>query len=351
MAESRSLYGTKQLSKTKVKEISSSTTLAFSSQLASLISKDAPKLPTADRDRQPKTKSDLFANRHKKAKKRAAADLVEDISQTHQTKLELGELDSAALHRSKRRMEEKARLYAAMKRGDYVAPQDGRDERGLVDFDRKWAEREASGADDSRYDTSSGSSGSDSEEEIVDFTDEFGRQRRGTRTQAAREERKKRIQAIAAGEEEKFSARPNMPSNILYGDTVQYAAFNPDADTAQKMEDIAKKRDRPATPPPDSHYDASAEVRTKGTGFYQFSAEKEVRAREMDALTKERVKTERVKAEREHKKQERKRELEERKQQILEQKGKKQADRFLDELGADIGGGASLSAATPRSKN
>lgn len=243
-------------------------------------------------------------------------------------------------------MEEKARLYAAMKRGDYVTPLDGRDERGLVDFDRKWAEREASGADISQDNPSSSSDHSDTEEEIVDYTDEFGRQRRGTRSEAAREERRKRVQSIAADEEEKFSARPKMPNNILYGDTVQYAAFNPDIDVTQKMENLAKKRDRSATPPSESHYDASAEIRSKGTGFYQFSTDKESRAREMDNLEKERMQTERVKAEREQKKQERKRHLEERKRQILEQKGKRHADRFLDDLSAGIGLNASLPART-----
>lgn len=336
MADHSSLYGTKQSSKTKAREISSSTTLAFSSHLASLISKDAPK-STASRAKGTKSKSDIFAGHNKNTKKRAAADLEDNDRQTHKTRAEIGEVDNAALHRSKRRMEEKARLYTAMKRGDYVAPQDGRDERGLVDFDRKWAEREDSDANRSRDDTSSGSDQSETDEEIVDYEDEFGRQRRGTRAQAAREERKKRIQSIAADEEERFSARPKMPSNVLYGDTVQYAAFNPDGDTTQKMEDLAKKRDRSATPPPTSHYDASAEVRTKGTGFYQFSTDSEGRAREMDALEKERLQTERAKVQREQKKQERKRELEERKRQILEQKGKRQADRFLDELGAGVG--------------
>jgi Domain of unknown function (DUF4078) len=56
-----------------------------------------------------------------------------------------------------------------------------------------------------------------------------------------------------------------MPTKIIYGDTVRHKAFNPDEVIIERMANIAKKRDRSATPPPESHYDADVEVRTKGT--------------------------------------------------------------------------------------
>ena len=331
MADPSSLYGVKPTSKMKAREISSSANLAFTSQLSSLISQKTSEKPRHSNPA--KRTSDIFATHNKGSQKRAAADIKDDGDRAGKTTAEIGDVDSSTLHRSKRRMEEKARLYAAMKWGDYITPENGQDERCLVDFDRKWAEQDAIG---DGQETSSGSD-ADSEEELVDYVDEFGRQRKGTRADVARENRRRRIQSIAVEDEARFAARPKMPGNILYGDTIQHGAFNPDAGITRKMENLAQKRDRSATPPEEAHYDASAEVRTKGTGFYSFSKDKAGRATELDALGKERIETERAKAEREAKKQARMRELEERKKQLQEQKGRKKADRFLNSLDIGLG--------------
>ncbi|KIW97495.1 uncharacterized protein Z519_01079 [Cladophialophora bantiana CBS 173.52] len=329
-----SLYGIKQASKTKTKEISSSTSLAFSTNLASLISSSssAKSKLSAGRTRPSKDKSDIFTVHNKNVKKRSAADL-EDGQQRHKTKDDIGSVDDAELHRSKRKMEDKVRLYNAMRRGEYIGREDY-DNRGLIDFDRKWAEDQlkGEGGDSDSFDSDNGVD----EEEIVEYLDEFGRLRKGTKAQAAREERRKRMQAAAAAEEERLSARPSMPSNILYGDTIQHQAFNPDQAIADRMEEIAKKRDKSATPPPETHYDATAEIRSKGTGFYTFSKDAEERRREMDALEKERLETERVRKERDEKKEQRKKEIEERRKLIAAQRAKAQADKFLNEL--NIGG-------------
>jgi Domain of unknown function (DUF4078) len=323
MAES--LYGTKKPS--KVKEISSATSLAFSSNLSSLISSSSGKTQSTGRARPSKSKSDIFTAHNKNVKKRAAADL-DDGEQKHKTRDDIGGVDSAMLHRSKRKMEEKARLYNAMKRGEYI----GSDDRGLIDFDRKWAEKEAQGGKDDEDSLGSDEDDSDGAEEFIEYEDEFGRTRKGTKAEAAREERRRRIQANAVEEEERLSARPKAPTNIIYGDTVQTHAFNPDTVIADRMAELAKKRDKSATPPPDTHYDANAEVRTKGTGFYAFSHDKEGRKQEMDALEKERLETEKIRNEREDKIEQRKREIEERRRLIAEQRSKAQADRFLRSL-------------------
>ncbi|KIW10496.1 hypothetical protein PV08_11460 [Exophiala spinifera] len=325
------LYGVKQASKTKAKEISSSTSLAFSTKLASLISSSSSSKTnsTSGRPRPSKDKSDIFTAHNKNVKKRSAADL-EANEQRHKTRDEIGSVDDAELHRSKRKMEDKVRLYNAMKRGEYIGREDY-DERGLVDFDRKWAEAQAKGQVSDSEASDSDDAGTD-DDEIVEYFDEFGRLRKGTKAQAAREERRKRIQANAAEEEERMSARPSMPTNVIYGDTIQHSAFNPDQDIAERMGEIAKKRDRSATPPPDSHFDATAEIRTKGTGFYAFSQDSDQRKKEMEALEKERKETERIRQEREEKKELRRKEIEERRRVIAEQRAKAQADKFLDSL-------------------
>lgn len=348
MADSH-LYGVKQASKSKAREISSSTSLAFSSNLASLISSSSSKSTSGGAGRARPTKnnnnkSDIFTAHNKNVKKRAAADILDDDGnggQRHQTRDDIGSVDAVDLQRSKHKMEEKVRLYNAMKRGDHHhRSKKGRyhheEDHGLVDFDRKWAESQAAGRGSSEEDSDASSSEENNTQdhgnEIVEYTDEFGRRRKGTRAAAEREERRQRIQATARREAEELAARPSLPSSVIYGDTVQHAAFNPDQVVADRMAEIAKKRDKSATPPPDTHFDASAEVRTKGTGFYTFSHDSEKRKEQMDALERERLETERIREEREQKKRQRKEEIEKRKKAIAEQRSKAQADKFLNDF-------------------
>ena len=323
------LYGVKQASKTKLKQISSSSSLAFSNGLASLISKSSSgPVSGSGRVRSSKDKSDIFRTHNKNVKKRDAADMLEDGEQKHQTQEEIGSVDAVALQRSKRRMEEKVRLYNAMKRGEYIGKNESRQ---LVDCDRKWAEQESRGKYDSESDMT-GSEDADNDHELLEYVDEFGRTRKGTKSQVEREEKRTRIQELARMEDEASAARPQAPTNVIRGDTIQHNAFNPDQTIAERIADLAKKRDLSATPPPEVHYDANTEVRTKGTGFYAFSGDTEGRQKEMDELEKQRLETERARKEREEKKSLRKIEMEKRRMQIAEQKSKIEADIFLSEL-------------------
>lgn len=335
MAKDDKLYGIPRQKKATGKEISSSSTLAFTSQLSSLIasSSNGP-TKTAARSsaaRQRPKKDDIFSTHNKNARKRAAKDLDEtDFTQKHSTRGE--DIDEATLHRSKRRMEEKARLYAALKRGDI---EDVDDKYG-VDFDRKWAEQQESGrADD---DTSEGEDDANSdEEELIEYTDEFGRTRKGTRAEIAKEETRKKMIAAGVDDPDRFTARPAMPTSIIFGDTIQYSAFNPDHTISEQMAEIAAKRDKEATPPPDVHFDGKAEIRTKGAGFFQFSNDAEERKRQMANLEKERIETEARQAESRKRKEDRKREVEERRKAIQQKRSKTKADRFLNDLMGELG--------------
>jgi hypothetical protein len=149
-------------------------------------------------------------------------------------------------------------------------------------------------------------------------------------------ERKKRNKILGQEELDRMSARPTMPSQLIYGDTVQSLAFNPDEPIAQKMVELAAKRDRSPTPPEAKHYEADKEIRSKGVGFYSFSKDEAVRKQEMEALEKERAETERIRVEREERKAKRRQEVEARRKEIGEKRAKKMADSFLDGLTADL---------------
>nr|OQO28742.1 hypothetical protein B0A51_02511 [Rachicladosporium sp. CCFEE 5018] len=312
--DSASLYGFHRQKRLRGdKEISSNTSLSFASQLGSLIN-TSPSTSTS-RPKSRISKSDIFKSHNPNTAKRAKRDEVDSpaFEQKHTTDGET--LERGVWERSKRKMEAKARLYAAMKRGDVE------DEEGKygVDFDRKWAEG-GGGVDAEEEDEDDDED--DEENEMIEYVDEFGRTRQGTRLQAAQVARQAKGLEDMKGD--RFTARPLAPSNILYGDAIQHQAFKPDAKIEEQMAELAKKRDRSLTPPPELHFDADAEVRTKGTGFFQFSGDAEERKKQMEELEETREETERVRA---------KRRVEEGERRKVE------ADQFLDQLAAKMDGG------------
>ena len=324
------LYGQRSASRSKVKEISSSSTLAFSSQLSSLIkSASASSNKSTAPARSKLKKDDIFATHNKNVKKRALKDLEDaDFAQKHRgrTAQEKAE-DGEVWKRTKRRMEEKARLYNALKRGDV----EDLDDKYGVDFDTKWAEQQAKGE---KQDAESSSDSDASEEELFEFLDEFGRPRKGTRAQIAREERRQRMQA--ADEPDRFTARPSAPEGIILGDTIQTNAFNPDETIAQQMADLAAKRDKELTPPPDQHFDGKAEARQRGTAFMHFSKDEEERKQQMANLERERQETEKARGARKKQLEDRAKLIAEKKQKIKEKQAKSRADKFLDDMELEL---------------
>ncbi|TGJ86299.1 hypothetical protein E0Z10_g2505, partial [Xylaria hypoxylon] len=168
MPQDPNLYGRRPAKKQK-REIPLSSSLAFTSQLSSLIS--APETTSSPssrgggsssaRPRSSKTKDDIFSVKAKQKQpgpsSRSDRDGPDDSSSRIRLKhVHNTEEEKQDFARARRKMEEKARLYAAMKRGDYVAKDN--EAAPLVDFDRKWAERHPEDEEE-RY----SSSGSDNE--------------------------------------------------------------------------------------------------------------------------------------------------------------------------------------------
>jgi len=350
MRQDPNLYGQPPPKKQK-KEIPLSSSLAFTSQLSSLLatqtsattssakntyaSASSSAIPA--RSRPSKSKTTDLNNVKVKRKAGGGGSHHDDTRDSHNGKLVLKEThgtedDAAARLHARRRMESKARLYAAMQRGDYV----GR-EIGLVDFDRKWAEKDTTQGPSDGHSSSDSDSDSDPniDTEIIEYEDEFGRLRHGTRADKVRHERRLARGEASAVELERMSARPREPQNLIVGDAVQAEAFVSRDDEA--MEALARKRDRSASPPPAEHYRADKEIRTKGVGFYAFSRDEATREAEMASLEAERARTEELKREREEKAAARRRDIEARRREIGERRAKKLADNFLDGLGMQLG--------------
>ncbi|KAK3947813.1 hypothetical protein QBC32DRAFT_353275 [Pseudoneurospora amorphoporcata] len=346
------LYGQPAPKKQK-KELNLSGSVTFRSQLSSLLaasSSSAASSPasattasttaTTGRTRPSKAGKDIFSGVKKKTRP-GAKTVNEDRDGKLTLKEPVGtEDEKRELERARRNMEHKARLYAAMQRGDYIGK-----EIGLVDFDRKWAEEQEkkTGHTGEVSSSSEDEESEEAKEELIEYTDDFGRTRLVTPAQKAKLERSR----SSAAELIQMSARPAEPEQLIVGDTIQTEAFaaTVTADRLETINELAAKRDRSATPPPPTHYDANWEIRTKGTGFFQFSKDEKKREEEMRGLEEERKKTEEKRKEREEMLEKRKREIEERRKEIKERRAKKMANNFLEGLGEELLGGGAADAA------
>ena len=325
MPQDPNLYGQRPSKKQK-RDGCSINSLDFTAQMTALISDGTSSSALRSRSRPGAKETTIHSGKKsaescKETREKAGRGLR--LKEGQSNKEELAELD-----RSRKMMEYKARMYSALKRGDYV-PKDS-EPAPLVDFDKKWAE---ANDEEDRYDDPSCSE-EDGDDEVIEFEDEFGRTRQGTQAEKEKIERRKQRGLLGVEELEKISARPTAPQGLIYGDTVQTMAFNPDE--PDKMEELARKRDRSQTPPEIKHYDADTEIRDKGVGFYKFSKDENVRKKEMEALAQERRTTEGQHGARDEKKAARQREIQDRRKAIETRRAKRMADSFLDVLAADI---------------
>lgn len=325
--------------------MSSTSIHALTTELALAQSSASKTRSTPARTRPSSKTSSLFKEKqrpqNKGVLKRAAKDLAEHAQQEirdggGKTTEEIGGADESldTWERSRKILEEKARRYRAMMRGEieeeeqeqgqgYKRRRKG-DEGMLVDFDRKWVE-EGSGDEDE-----DGDEYGDGEQEQVEYEDEFGRTRVGSKAEAARAARAKDSTAPFVPDSE---MRIQEPQHVIYGNHIQTHAFS-----TPLFEGLPSVAELKSTLPSkevqeemlEQHYDSRKEVRTKGVGFYQFSEDVGVRKREMEELEKERLKTEKEREQRKMRREERKRGLEERREKIRGIRRQRQGGNWLE---------------------
>lgn len=371
-----SLYGSRAPKATASrKDASSATNLSFASHLSSLIASSSSAAAATDDDHRPSKrakaiKSDIFSSHNRNAHLRAAADLsgTRHVQQLPSTAADAP--DEETLRRAQRRMQQKEQLYEQLQRGEYLEESSDEDEDGaksgnggdrtrerehararraekhsLVDFDRKWAQaqeekvnEEADSEDDEAVAAGAAADEPDPNE-IIKYIDEFGRTRTGTRAdaaaaaaEAAESEQKKQSAANTRTFPLPASARPARPETLIHGPAIQSAAFR--APEALTRLAATKPASRSPTPPPDTHYDASGEVRARGTGFYAFdAADPAARAAQMAALEETREQTRQAREAAWARRGLRKVGVEKRRRKVEELRGARRAEEFLKGVG------------------
>lgn len=194
---------------------------------------------------------------------------------------------------------EKSNIYNKMKSGDYKEEEE--EDGHYVGHDS--TEKDEKGnkfsvlpkrptADDVLFEIGDGS------EATVEVEDEFGRSRTVPKSEAYLYRKYPNkfsdhfIDEIVVNNDSTYEPEVEgpvaRPKRVIRGSYVQTETFKVDVKRAQEIRDFAENDDSAA-----SHYDPSWEVRTKGTGFYNFETmDEKLRHQQMKSLNNSRHETE-----------------------------------------------------------
>ncbi|KAI0264490.1 hypothetical protein BC834DRAFT_924681 [Gloeopeniophorella convolvens] len=186
-------------------------------------------------------------------------------------------LDRRTAESARAALERKAKIYEKLKKGQSGGLNEAQYESLLVDFESKTDDPYESDSDDVDESMTVPVPEED-DDPIVEYEDEFGRVRSARRSEIPRHllPRQQKID-----DEDEYN-----PVNF-------FPVYEPSADRVAAIKAAATEENNPLP----QHYDASREVRAKGAGFYQFSADDETREKQMEELRQARQKTEKTRQE------------------------------------------------------
>ncbi|WVQ96031.1 hypothetical protein IAU59_003131 [Kwoniella sp. CBS 9459] len=269
----------------------------------------------------------------------------------------------------------KAKKYEAIRRGDFSGLSGKELEEAVIDFERKLEEEaysshssdEDESARPSRRRWSNHDESDDGEDDLekVEYVDEMGRTRMGTRKEAREAERLKGGDDAPLDQSAENSAYAEvLQSKVIHGDQNFFPVYEPDPDALKAKYRAAEEEARA------HHYDSTKEVRVKGAGQYQFSLDEEARAEQMASLSAQRKETEAARAQADSAQKKglsaaqlaKQRKLEERKalieakrakllggkdkvEQLRVEKKAREADEFFKSLESELGQGQQGGAA------
>ncbi|KAJ7739778.1 hypothetical protein DFH07DRAFT_983378, partial [Mycena maculata] len=222
--------------------------------------------------KRPDKKPTIWTRQNKGVSSRASRDI------------ELEAISNPTLESARAALERKAKIYEKLQRGQTGGLNDKQYESLLVDFDSKPM------SNDFEYDSEDLDESMevarppvDDDDPIVEYEDEFGRMRTGRRSEVPRD-------LVRPTEEDGYDEDEDL---VIRNPVGHFPVYKPSAERVTQIE----KEHSDANNPLGVHYDAAAEVRAKGAGFYQFSKDEETRKAQMDELKAARGETEKTRKE------------------------------------------------------
>jgi hypothetical protein len=190
--------------------------------------------------------------------------------------LEQERLDRRTVESTRAALERKAKIYEKLKKGQSGGLNEAQFDALLVDFDSKPDDPYESDSDDVDESLTVPVAGED-DDPVIEYEDEFGRQRTAKRSEVPRH-----LLPRERGEE------GDDDGLVIHNPVNFFPVYEPSSDRVAAIQAAAAEENNPLN----IHYDADREVRAKGAGFYQFSADEETRKKQMEELRQARTETE-----------------------------------------------------------
>lgn len=220
--------------------------------------------------KRPDKKPTVWSRSNKGVQNRAARDI------------ELEEVSKVTIESGRAVLERKAKVYEKLRKGKSGGLTEKQYEALLVDFDSRGpSDQFESDSDDMDESLTVPQQPQGDDDPIIEYEDEFGRQRTGRRSEVPRH---------LLSRSEDTEPIPDEDPDVIYNPVNFFPVFEPSAERVQAVQDAYSEANNPLS----SHYDASKEVRAKGAGHYQFSADEETRKQQMEELRSARMETEKT---------------------------------------------------------
>ncbi|KAF8896288.1 hypothetical protein BD779DRAFT_1433316 [Infundibulicybe gibba] len=222
--------------------------------------------------KRPDKKPTVWARQNKGVGDRASRDI------------ELEAVSKPTLESARAALERKAKIYDQLQKGKTGGLSDKQYNTLLVDFDTKPPSQQFDpDSDDVDESLEVPRAPDDDADPVIEYEDEFGRIRTARRSEVPRN------LMPPSGDE-----APDEDEDIIIRNPVgHFPVYEP---SAERVAEIAKAHAEENNPL-GVHYDAAREVRAKGAGFYQFSADEEKRREQMEELKSARHETEKTREE------------------------------------------------------
>lgn len=216
--------------------------------------------------KRPEKKPTVWARQNKGVNSRASRDV------------ELEAISKPTLESARAALERKAKIYDKLKKGKTGGLTDKQYDALLVDFDAMPNASYESDSEDEDESLTVPRPPNDEHDPIIEYEDEFGRVRTARRSEVPRN-------LVPALEE------VDPDEDIIIRNPVNhFPVYEPSAERVTEIEKAFAEENNPLG----VHFDGSKEIRAKGAGFYQFSADEETRKAQMEELKASREETERV---------------------------------------------------------
>ncbi|KAF9649826.1 hypothetical protein BDM02DRAFT_3113047 [Thelephora ganbajun] len=220
--------------------------------------------------------------------------------------LELEAIERPTIETSYAILGRKSRIYEKLDKGKDAGLSEKQYGSLLVDFDRKSVDGESSEEEDvdESLTVPTRPTEADEDDRLIDFIDELGRSKPTRRSKVPKLLGGEKViffydddGKLAAGPESQIPQHlvPEDPDDpdVIYNPINHFPIYEPDATRVAEIEKEFAEENNPLN----IHYDASKEVRSKGAGFYQFSADEETRRQQMEGLKSAREETGKTRAE------------------------------------------------------